>query len=511
MRKFFPQSSVLSPQSFIDVLFLLALIIYMLAGTASVPFHGDESTQIYMSRDYAYQFLQGDLDLVRYHDPPINATEQQLRLLNGTLNKYLIGFMWHLGGFNIDQINDQWDWGGDWNYNQSNNHAPSEALLQISRIPSAILLAAGVIVMFALGRMLGGRSVAYLASLYYALNPALLIEGRRAMMEGSLTFFSLLVVLAGVLLLQKRRWWTAILLGLAAGLALASKHTAVFTLVAVFGACVVYPVIEWVGEKWVRHKTDLTPDPSPLRREGRKAWAHSRAPLPEPSVSQTGADTGAPLQESSGGRARHASPLHIYGMLVVAGVLALVVFYGMNPAWWGDPVTRAGQVLAMRNDLLAGQTAAFGGYSSLSGALSGWFRQVFVNTPQYYEIPAWAGYIAEPIARYESSIWRGVSVGGTALGGVILLALTAIGGVAVMGRKLALTQAVGDISTAQQKAQSVSARVLILVWALAMLATTAFLTPIEWQRYYLPAYPAVGLLGAAGLVWVVQRVRKGFS
>ncbi|MEO8395282.1 MAG: phospholipid carrier-dependent glycosyltransferase [Chloroflexota bacterium] len=453
MRKFLPQS-------FFDCFFLLILIAYILAGTSSVPFHGDESTQIYMSRDYAYQFLQADLDLVRYHDPPLNATEQQLRLLNGTLNKTLIGFAWHLSGFSVDQVNEQWDWGGDWNYNQSNNHAPSEALLQISRIPSALLLAAGVIVIFVLGQMLGGRPVAYLASLYYALNPALLIEARRAMMEGSLTFFSLLTLLAGVWLLQKRRWWTAILLGIAAGLALASKHTAVFTLIAVFGACALYPLAEWGIGKW-RNRGEI-----------------------------------------------RALPLQIYAMLLVAGVIALGVFYGMNPAWWGNPVTRAGQVLALRSDLLTGQTAAFGGYSSLSEALSGFFRQVFVNSPQYYEIPAWAGYIAEPIARYESSVWHGISIGGSVLGGVVLLVLTVLGGGVAMGRKLALTQVYSDISTAQQKAERRSVRILIFVWALAMGVTTALLTPIEWQRYYLPAAPAVGLLAALGLVWLIQRVRN---
>ncbi len=131
------QHSALSTRHFFDLVWLLILAAYILAGTFLTPFHGDEATQIYMSRDYAYQFLQGDFDRVRYHDPPVSAQEQQLRLLNGTLNKYLIGLAWHLGGFTLDQINEQWDWGADWNYNQQYGHAPSEALLQISRIPSA--------------------------------------------------------------------------------------------------------------------------------------------------------------------------------------------------------------------------------------------------------------------------------------------------------------------------------------------------------------------------------------
>ena len=289
-----------------------------------------------MSRDYAYQFLRGDIDRVRFHDPPLSPTEQELRLLNGTVSKYLYGLAWHLGGFSIDDLNEQWDWGADWNYNQSTGHAPGEALLQISRIPSALLLAAGVVVMFALGNALGGRSVAYLASLYYALNPALLLNGRRAMMEGSTMFFTLLLVLAGIWVLQRRRVWAGLLLGLAAGLAAASKHSAIFTVTAVFGACALYPLLLW-ADAW-RAKSGDTHRPAFLR---------------------------------------------IYGLLILAGVIAALVFYALNPAWWGDPLGRLSYVLNMRGDLLAGQTAAFGGYANLPDALGGFFRQVFVNLPQY--------------------------------------------------------------------------------------------------------------------------------
>ncbi len=434
-------------QHWIDALFLAGLAVYILAGTFAVPFHGDEATQIFMSRDYAYQFLQGDLSRVRFSDAPLSATEQELRLLNGTLNKYLIGFAWHLGGFRVDQINEQWDWGADWDYNQANNHAPSESLLQISRIPSALLLAAGVVVMFALGHALGGRPVAYLASLYYALNPALLLNGRRAMMEGSLITFSLLVVLAGIGLVQKRRWWTALPLGVAAGLALASKHTAVFTLVAVFGACALFPVVEWGVQRWSRNDKNVG--------------------------------------------TQRAAPLQTYALLLVAGLIALASFYALNPAWWGDPLARAGQVLDLRGDLLAGQAAAFGGYASGAAALGGGFRQVFVNLPQYYEIPAWGVYLAGQIDAYHALPWRGVSVGGSLVGGGVLALLTLVGLWAALSvRKLSET------------------RWIIGIWSLAMLISTALFTPLEWQRYYLPAYPAVGLLAAFGLVTLLRRFSR---
>ncbi|MEP7293869.1 MAG: hypothetical protein ABI835_18925, partial [Chloroflexota bacterium] len=193
-----------------------------------------------------------------------------------------------------------------------------------------------------------------------------------------------------------------------------------------------------------------------------------------------------------GAGVQHAAPWHIYFMLIIAGSSALVIFYVLNPAWWGDPLGRASYVFAMRASLLTGQTAFFGGYASLPDAVGGFFRQVFVNLPQYYEIPAWAGYIGDQITRYDSSIWRGVSLGGSLVGGMVLLALTLIG----------LCMLVRDRLTHP------AVRWLIGFWALAIFASTALLTPLEWQRYYIPAYPAVGLLAACGIVWLVRQARR---
>jgi hypothetical protein len=247
-----------------------------------------------------------------------------------------------------------------------------------------------------------------------------------------------------VWLLQKRRWWTALLLGAAAGLALASKHTAAFTVAGVFAACAAYPIIERITNR-----------------------------------------------RNDGIRARYIVPRRVYALLLVAGVIALGVFYALNPAWWGDPVGRAALVLDLRADLLAGQTAAFGGYASAGDGLDGFFRQAFVNLPQYYEVPVWGQYLADPIARYEASIWRGVSIGGSVVGGAALVVLVVIG-------LIGLIKAGGERGT----------RWLVGVWALAMIVTTALLTPVEWQRYYLPVYPAMGLLAAYGLVWLVRRFQR---
>jgi len=419
---------------------LLALcVIYVFGGMAIVPLHGDEATQIYMSRDYAYLFIEGDLDRVRYQDPPLSSTEQHLRLLNGTVNKLLIGVAWHAAGFTVDDLNEQWDWGAGPEHNQANGHAPAPELLSVARLPSTLLLAASIPLIYMLGALFDRRA-GLLAAAYYTLNPALLLNGRRAMMEGSLAFFSLLTVLVGVWLLRARggRLWAAsLLLGAAAGLALASKHSAIFVVLPVFAVASVIGL------------------------------AQSAAP------------------------ATRRVGIKRVGALMMAGLLALLVFYALNPAWWGDPLVRARQVLDLRADLLAGQAQAFGGYANLREQLEGFFRQAWVVAPQYYEAPGWREFLGESIDVYENTFWRGLSLGGFEAGALALIALSAWG-VWRLAHKLRLPDP----------------RLLIGAWAAVALLTTALLTPLEWQRYYLPAYPAIGLLAAVGLVELLDAARS---
>ena len=424
----------------------------MLAGTPLVPFHGDEATQIFMSRDYAYQFLQRDLSFITYSEHPTSPTEQHLRLINGTINKYLIGLAWHVGGFQLADINQQWDWGADWDYNQHNDHAPTPQLLLTARWPSALFLAAGVVVIFGLGRLLGGQLTGYLVSLYYALNPVLLLNGRRAMMEGSAIFFGLLVVLAGVWFLQHRSWWTAALLGLSGGLALASKHTTVFAVAGVFGVCIVATLV------------------SPCQ------------PVKHPTTKADSTNTKPFL---------NIQRLSAASYPVVAILLMLLVFYLLNPAWWNNnPIVIGGEVLRLRQELLDVQAEVFGGYSGLSDRVAGFLRQTLIALPQYYEAPGWDAYIGDQIDRYEASVWRGVSIGGSLPGAVALLGIISVGMWALI----------------RDRTISASIRWLMGIWVLMVTLPVLVLTPLEWQRYYLPVYPAIGL--ALGMSYLFRRLKR---
>ncbi|MBC7871247.1 MAG: hypothetical protein H7Y09_10450, partial [Chitinophagaceae bacterium] len=241
----------------------------------------------------------------------------------------------------------------------------------------------------------------------------------------SMIFFGLLVVLAGIWLLKKQTWWAAILLGFAAGLALTSKHSSAFTVIAVFGAIALY-TITIGGFK----RTKILP----------------------------------------------------IVQLTAAALIAFTVFYVLNPVWWGNPLARAGTVLHERTALLDLQVNIFGGYANFADQLAGFGRQALVVRPQYYEVETWAGYIGDQIQRYESSLLSGVSIGGSLPGAIFLGGLTLLGALALIRDKLVPPET----------------RFVMGIWAVFNLLTTTLLTPLEWQRYYLAAYPAIGLLASLG-------------
>ncbi len=429
------------PKRLFDSIWLGLLGIYVLAGTPLVPFHGDESTLIYMSSDYAYMFLQGDLDRVRYQETPPDPAEQYVRLINGVISKYLFGLGWHSAGYDVSDINSQWDWSQSWDDNVQFGHMPQEGILQAARLMASLLLVGSVVALFALGKFIGGRPLAYIASFYYAFHPAILLNGRRAVMESALLLFMLLTVLAALYLLQHRTWKRTVILGAVAGLAMASKHTAVFTLLPLFGLAYGWGIYRWLISK---------------RHDGLQmllAW------------------TG-------------------------AGILAIGVFYALNPTWWDAPLERAQMVLEMRQNLLRQQTEGAGGYANLGEKTSGFFHQIWMSELMYFEDSRWGDYplIRQQIHTYEQSPWRGIVYGVTIIG--------------VVGQSILALFGVWWLLSKSQRTLLVKSA--LLLWLATMLLSTWLLTPLEWQRYYLPAYVAISLLIAAGVVWGIEGVQTHY-
>src|SRR6266852_3126097 len=220
-----------------DIAFLLALMAYVLAGVTLTPMHADEFMQMAMARDTFY-IAHGQWNQIAFTPPVQPDTEQYLRLINGTINKLLIGVAWRLSGRGADTLPGIYAWAMPFDWNQRQRNVPGIDALHVARWPSALLTALGVIPVFLLGWQLRLRSLAYPAAAMYALHPVILLNGRRAMAEGSLMLASLLAMawLLGMIVAEHSgnakgfmlRLPFAVryaVLGLFAGLAVAAKQT----------------------------------------------------------------------------------------------------------------------------------------------------------------------------------------------------------------------------------------------------------------------------------------------
>jgi hypothetical protein len=284
---------------FLDALFCVFLGAYVFLGVTRVPFHGDESTLIRMSVDYVNIFQGLDLQSIIYNpDPGFRPVEQSLRIQTGTIDPLVIALAWSAAGIPRGDINGFWVWypsgaANEWSFNVEAGNMPGTRLLTIARIPSALFLALSIFVVFAVAfRLSRSRPAAWIAAFLYASTPSILVNGRRAMMEGGMLLFTSLVVLCALHILQAMREenprWRGIHLGwiglgLAGGLAFACKHTSLLVIAPVYIG--IFILIWFTGREM---------------ESRRKAALHFR----------------------------------LISGLIGSGVLILSVFYIFTPVWW---------------------------------------------------------------------------------------------------------------------------------------------------------------------------------
>ncbi|MCY3780839.1 MAG: glycosyltransferase family 39 protein [Chloroflexi bacterium] len=414
----------------VDALWLGCLALYITAGAAIIPFHGDESTLMIMGRDFHYIFVEGDLAKVLYDESwAVNPHEQHLRLLNGTVSKMVYGGLQWLNGFGPRDLNRNWNWGRDYDSNVARGAIPDGELLRQARLASAIQLALAAAAFFQFVKMTVNRPNAFLASALFALHPNMLINGRRAMMEGSHILGLMLVLLAAAWLLQEQRWRTYALLGISAGFAIAAKHPNVIVCALVFLACARRPVWQLAQKR---------------------------------------------------GRDFQRSARDLIG-IALAGIITVIVFLLLNPAWWRNPMEVAPLIVELRQGLLQDQVDIFGGYNSFTDQVAGFFQFAFVGARQYFEVSRWEDYdvITAQIGAYEGSWLSG------------LLFIGSSGRLGLISLLLALY---GALKLARDQAISREARWLVFIWIIGSALAALWLTPLPWARYYLPLLPAVILL-----------------
>ncbi len=349
----------------------------MLAGVSITVFHGDEAEQLYMSHDFVTAFVDHQPQKLMVMPPYDIDSDPQLRILNGSVNRYTIGLSWTLAGFSADDLppHPGWDWGLSYARNVETDHLPSPALLLATRLPSALLLCASIVVLFALAALIGPRWLPYVVTALYTLHPSVLLNGRRGVQEGAMLCFGLLVVFVGASIARRRKtdarvawgWWLALIVS--GALALASKHTDIVFVAAAFG--------------WI-FLTDLF---------------HNRRALLSTTL-----------------------------RLVIAVVLTLALAIALLPALWNDPLSRIGDLLQVRATLLDIQVGIDPAAPMPAlRRVTEMVTQPFITPPQYYEIESWAKdpTISAEVEAYEASPLSGVRYG--LLLGVPLTLLAALG------------------------------------------------------------------------------------
>ena len=198
----------------IAILFLL-IFIFLLSGLAAIPFHPDETTVLYQSRDLEL-FLSKPALL--FWDVDNTEQEQTYRLLNPPLPKYIVGFARVLSGSGPEAVDVDWNWQQTWTENQESGAVPDRDILTAGRAASAIFLFLALIPLSLTAKRLGGESLIILTLLLFGAHALILLHGRRSMSEGVL-IFSVSLAIYGFFVAQDR----PVLAGFGVALAVSSK------------------------------------------------------------------------------------------------------------------------------------------------------------------------------------------------------------------------------------------------------------------------------------------------
>ncbi len=199
---------------FISLLILLSIFYFW--GIVTVPFHPDESTNIYMSRDL--EILFSDPISMAWNDKELYTTEERYRTLDEPLRRYLIGLGRMLGG--QPNLLSDWDWSKTWVENRRSGALPSHELLYLARFSITLLLPVTMVFMYWTGLNWGGRGMGWLASVLLGMNALTLLHARRAMAEGT-TLFGVVFFIWTLTYAKRFPWLT----GFAMAMAVNAKYS----------------------------------------------------------------------------------------------------------------------------------------------------------------------------------------------------------------------------------------------------------------------------------------------
>jgi len=202
--------------TFMLIYILLSAVI--LSGIRQVPFHPDESTNLYLSQDLDI-FLTNPT-LLTYDERKEDDHQQRYRLIDAPLTRYLLGTGRSIMG--IAALENDWEWSKTWEENLQNSAMPSDDLLYAGRLVMTLFLLLSIVLIYIIGFKIDGRTSGLAAAFLLGLSALSLLHGRRAMAEGALLFGTTLFILS-LLYSTKLPWFV----GLSMAVIFNSKHSTI--------------------------------------------------------------------------------------------------------------------------------------------------------------------------------------------------------------------------------------------------------------------------------------------
>jgi hypothetical protein len=284
------------------------LVLGIEASTAG--FEADEADYVATSRYFGYLFLQGDVTRKEWDSNHWTRTQPPL-------TRYIVGAWLSAGGYDLEKLNQPYvSTASSFEVNRQKGRVPTDDVLASARQPMVILGAGAMVMLFLLGATLGGTATGLITAALALSSPFMRYTLVHVWAEAPLAQFLVLAVLLAAIGLRPVlaggsviAWGTA--LGVALGLASATKLTGLVGLVVVGGAAMLMAV-------W-------------LSRAGRPNAAR-----------------------------------RIIAWATVGCAVAVVLFVAMNPYLWRGPLVGTVGMLDERRDEMAFQQQQWPEYAVLS-------------------------------------------------------------------------------------------------------------------------------------------------
>ena len=283
---------------------------------AAAGFEADEADYVATSRYFGYLFLQGDVARKEWGSNHWTRTQPPL-------TRYIVGAWLSARGYDLEKLNQPYvSTASSFEVNRQKGRVPTDDVLASARQPMVLLGAGAIALLFLLGATLGGTATGLVTAVLSLSSPFVRYTLVHVWAEAPLALFLVLSALLAAVGLKRVlagggvfAWGIA--LGVALGLASATKLTGLVGLVVLPGAATLAAV-------W-------------LLRAGRPDAAR-----------------------------------RIIGWATVSCVVAVALFVAVNPYLWRGPVAGLVGMLEERRDEMAFQQEQWPEYAVLAWSERPW-------------------------------------------------------------------------------------------------------------------------------------------